>query len=243
VSAFLLDEGRQLGIANVGTFYQVAMRVIVMQNGQWNDRTAGIRSFTVNTTVQGAITFRSLVGSFSSAVMLLDVGINGIEHVSPVGDVGHVLETVITITTGRSQELVGSHFVYFIHLKRFADPGIPIDHAHIISAPGVRLRTRIGIFVTEVAIFQPGRLDHAGDIGGVINYFQNVRAGHFSHSRGIAEGQNGEHVAISQQTWIVYTCDTTRIDPGSTHVTPIGADASGIVEKEVDIICRFVIRV
>ncbi len=140
VQAFLLDQRRQLGIAHVGALSQVAVRVVVVEERDRDDAAAVVGAIADQASIQGAVSIRALVGGCRCAVIRGHKGIDSVEHVAPVGDVGHVLEGSVAITAGRGQEFVGANVVGAVHVQRFAGLGALVDHAVVKSAPGIGLR-------------------------------------------------------------------------------------------------------
>ncbi len=146
--------------------------------------------------------FGPLIGGSRGAVSRGDIGIDGIEHITPVGDVGHVLEGAVAIAASRGQELVGADAVGLVQVQRLASVCGLVDHAVVESAPGVGLRAGVGIRVREVLVLEARRLDDAvDDVRALVEHFQDLRAGHLADHGGVAEGQDGEHVAVGQQPW------------------------------------------
>ncbi len=60
VQPFLLDQGGQLGVADEGALGQVAVRVVVVQDGERDDAAAGICAIAGDATVQRAVAIRAL---------------------------------------------------------------------------------------------------------------------------------------------------------------------------------------
>jgi hypothetical protein len=92
VQSLLFDQGGQLGIADIGPLGQVAVGVVVVQDRQRDDAPCGVVAVADNAVVKGAVTVRPFLCGANRSVMGGDVGVDLVEHVAPVGDVGHVLE-------------------------------------------------------------------------------------------------------------------------------------------------------
>ncbi len=120
VQSFLLDQGCKLGITNKRALGQVAMRVVVMQDGNGYDASAGIRAVTQDSIIQCAVAIGSHIGGLRCAIVSGDIGIDRIEHVAPVRDVGHVLERIVAVAACWSEELVGANAVGLFQIQRIA---------------------------------------------------------------------------------------------------------------------------
>ena len=143
VGAFLVDLGCQLGVAHIGALDQVAVRVVVVQDGDGYDASAGIGAIAGDAPIERAIAVGSLVG-ICEGVSCLHPGVDRIEHVAPVADIGHVLELDIAILPGGSQELVGAHPVGAGQVQRLADAGGLVVSRRRHTRPRPRVAGRVG---------------------------------------------------------------------------------------------------
>ncbi len=131
--------------------------------------------------------------------MACDIGIDRIEHIPPIGDVGHVLESIVAITPRRSQKFIGADAIGLLQIQRVAGLRILVDHAYIEGTPGIRLGTWLEILVGKYLYFRPAGWITPATFGASINHFQNLRPGHFADCCGIAKRQNCEHMTVVQK--------------------------------------------
>ena len=118
VEPLLLDEGRQLGVADEGSLGQVPVGVVVVEDRDRDDAAAGVGAVADDAPVERPVAVRALVGRRRRPVVGRHVGVDGIEHVAPVRDVLHVLEAVVAVAAGRRQELVGADLVGLRQVER-----------------------------------------------------------------------------------------------------------------------------
>ena len=84
--------------------------------------------------------------------LALTQSIDGIEHIAPVRDVLHVLEGIVVILPGRSQEFIGCYSIGLSQIKRFANAAGLVNDTGVERAPRPGFsstRDRVRIQVTR----------------------------------------------------------------------------------------------
>ena len=120
VQSFLLDQGRQLGIANISTLC-TGFRANHCGEGWLSERYLPPASVSIpdNTAIKRSIPIWTHICGFWGSIISAYIRIYRVQHIPPVGDVGHVLECVITIPACRRQELIRANVVGLFQIQRF----------------------------------------------------------------------------------------------------------------------------
>ncbi|OQA17937.1 MAG: hypothetical protein BWY63_02218 [Chloroflexi bacterium ADurb.Bin360] len=232
VLPFLPDQRGQVGVAGRRTGrHQSSMRIIVVQDGHRDDGSTGVIAFADDTTIQPLVVCRGW-----RAIVRAGPADDLIEHIAPVGDVGHVLEGGKSVLSGGRQEFVGADAVDAVHFQRF--PGSAVLDLNIVSAPsppGVVVGIEsIGSAIAVVLEANTGNLQRAlEERSALVEQLHDLGAGHIANYSLVAERQHTEQRPVGEG--VGYGRCTSSDD--------VRSQTTGVVEDHVYVIEWFGVAV